>query len=331
MKKKNNFLKAILIGLALGVVLIFVHAYRNDLERYVLKFVNKHFGDGNVLKKNEYYRDYNFSFVQNTNDFEPNNYQDIVNIFYTVINSGSDFYTFTCPKEYNRCIEDVKILANDQLTLSTINNFVHPYNSFKHIETQYNSYGDVTITLSRTYNKEDIERINTKIDELFNELTSSLSNNYEKIRAIHDYIINNSVYDVERVENNNLESDYAPLYKSDIAYGPLLQGYGICGGYSDAMQLFLEKLGVKNFKVSSEDHVWNAAYLDNVWYNLDLTWDDPVTYDGSNVLEHTYFLISTIDLITNDKDGKHNFDHTIYKELQMIPNNESNVQARKSI
>ena len=31
-------------------------------------------------------------------------------------------------------------------------------------------------------------------------------------------------------------------YHSDIAYGPLVEGYAICGGYADTMKLFLDKL-----------------------------------------------------------------------------------------
>lgn len=105
----------------------------------------------------------------------------------------------------------------------------------------------------------------------------------KNITLAHDYIINNSKYDTDRSDLDIVN------YKSDIAYGPLLQGYGICGGYTDAMQLFLEKLGVKSYRVSSEKHIWNAVNLNDNWYNLDLTWDDPVVSDGSDALEYNFF------------------------------------------
>ena len=114
----------------------------------------------------------------------------------------------------------------------------------------------------------------------------------------------------------SLRSDYnITTYRSDIAYGPLLQGYGICGGYADAMELFLEKMGIINYKISSDQHVWNAVYLDQKWYHLDLTWDDPVTTNGENYLEHTFFMIDTPTLLATEL-SEHNFNQSIYSELK---------------
>ena len=264
-----------------------------------------------VLTKNEYFREYDFEYVQNTVNFEPMNSQDIMNIFYTVINSGMDSFTFYCPEEYENCTNDIKDLANDQVKLSHINNYVHPYNSFKHIETQYSSIGEVTITVSRSYNNEEIEAVNAKVEQIYNTIINESSTDIEKIRVIHDYIINNSKYDSDRSDRNIIN------YKSDIAYGPLLQGWGICGGYSDAMELFLEKIGIKSYRVSSESHVWNAVYLDGSWYHLDLTWDDPVTSNNTDLLQHDYFLITTTQLLGKELT-EHNFDENIYLELKRI-------------
>ena len=53
-----------------------------------------------------------------------------------------------------------------------------------------------------------------------------------------------------------------------------------------------------------------------MWYHLDLTWDDPVTSSGVDLLEYDYFLIDTIKLISNGR-VEHNFDHTVYTEMKM--------------
>ena len=81
------------------------------------------------------------------------------------------------------------------------------------------------------------------------------------------------------------------------------------------MELFLERMGIKNFKVASTDHVWNAVLLDNVWYNLDLTWDDPVVSDGSDFLDDSYFLINTEKLLQLDT-SQHTFNIENYTELK---------------
>ena len=258
---------------------------------------------------NEYYRPYDFDFVQNTTNFSPHDKQDIYNIYYTVINAGKDSFTFYCPTDYEECLLDVQDLANNQDTLSDINNFVHPFNGFAHIATEYDSLGKVTITIQKTYSPEEIAEINDKVDILATQLYKENLSYVENIRNIHDYIINNTKYDSGR-------SDYGDeTYKSDTAFGPLFQGYAICGGYTDLMELFLERMNVKSYKVSSDMHVWNAVFLDNTWYHLDLTWDDPVSDDGYDYLQHNYFMINTDTLLQQEQE-EHNFNLDCYSEFK---------------
>ena len=296
----------------LGLIFIFIGLFlmkKDDIFTIFNDYVLKENKVVTIGEKNEYYRDYDFNFVKNTNNFSPSNYQDILDIYYTVINAGKSNFTFYCPKEYTSCIDDIKTLANDQNTLSDINNYVHPYNGFSHIESEYDSLGRVTINIVRNYTEEDINLINKKIDELMPQLTSNYNSLETNIKNVHDYIINNARYDSARSDNNVL------TYKSDTAYGPLFQGYAICGGYTDLMQLFLERLNVKNFRVSSDNHIWNVLYINNTWKHLDLTWDDPVASDGKDYLEYNYFLIDTNQLLTLEQT-QHNFNLEHYTELK---------------
>ena len=284
--------------------------YHQDLQKAYYSILRSFRDDTSTLEnKNEYYRDYDFNFVQTTEDFSPDSRQDILNIFYTAINSGIKDFTFYCPDTYTECLNEVENLANNQEMLSDINNFVHPYNGFYHIETQYDSLGKVEIHIQKSYSDEQIMEINNKVEELSAQLIIPGDTDTNNILRIHDYIINHSIYDSAR-------SDYGDTtYQSDIAYGPLLQGYGICGGYTDAMQLFLEKLGIKNYKVSSDEHVWNAVFVNNQWLHLDLTWDDPVTPTKENILDHNFFLINTNNLIATEQT-EHQFNTDVYSELK---------------
>ena len=278
----------------------------------ITSLVSDYFTGGNkeiVINKNEYYRDYDFTFVQNTNDFRPKNKQDLLNVYYTIINSGESSFTFYCTREYPDCISEVQSIANNQSILSDINNYVHPLNGFSNIETEYDSLGRVTVTIEKSYSKEEIDMINEKVDLLSETLIKDNDSIYNNILRVHDYIINNTIYDSDRSDYNIIK------YKSDIAYGPLFEGYAICGGYTDLMELFLERMGIVSFKVSSDQHIWNAVYYNDNWLNLDLTWDDPVADDGKNYLEHNFFLISTTKLQSIEKT-EHYFDFDVYKELK---------------
>lgn len=301
--------KLIILGITLIIIGV-LFFYQQDLQKLYYSALRS-FRDEttNLENKNEYYRNYDFNFVQNTTNLSPTTTQDILNIFYTAINSGVEDFTFYCPEEYTQCINEVKKLANNQELLSHINNFVHPYNGFNHIETQYDSLGKVSIHVDKSYSKEEIGEISKKVDEVSKQLIVETDSQINNIRRIHDYIINQSIYDSDRSDYN------MTTYKSDIAYGPLIQGYGICGGYTDAMQLFLEKLNIKNYKISSKQHVWNAVYINNQWLHLDLTWDDPVTSTGENILDHKFFLIDTNTLLTLEQT-EHQFNTNIYQELK---------------
>ena len=248
-----------------------------------------------------------YGFVQSTNKFVPKERQDIINIIYTVLNSGWDTFTFYCPKEYETCVDDVTRITNDNELLSNINNFVHPFNSFKTIETNYTTSGEVTFVIHKLYNNEMIEELNKKVDEIYYNNIDINMNDTDKIKAIHNYIINNSKYDSEKlslVKRNN----------SNNAYGILIDGYGICSGYTDAMALFLNKMNIQNIKVSSDKHIWNLVYIDGDWMNLDLTFDDPVYDPPQDVLRHDYFLVDSDTMIKQDDTNQHNYDKNVFIE-----------------
>ena len=296
----------------LGILLILLGITYSEKEN-IIKTYNKMFmeiekNEVKLGKVNKYYRNYDFQFVQNTTNFTPKNKQDILNIYYTVINAGKNKFTFYCPTEYEECLDEIDYLANDQTILSHINNYVHPFNGFKNVETEYDSLGKVTININKSYTKEDIAEIEDKINKIENEVIKKDNKLEDNIKNIHDYIINHSKYDSDRSDRNIVN------YKSDLAYGPLIEGYGLCGGYTDAMELFLERLNVRSYKISSENHVWNAVYLDNSWKHLDLTWDDPVTNTGQDLLDHNFFLIDT-NKLQELGTGQHSFDLSVYKEF----------------
>ncbi len=96
----------------------------------------------------------------------------------------------------------------------------------------------------------------------------------------------------------------------------MFEGYAICSGYTDAMALVLDRLGLNNFKVASTTHVWNAVKLNNQWLHLDLTWDDPVSQDTQkDNLLHKFYLINTPTLEEFDIVD-HAFNKSFYIELK---------------
>ena len=292
---------------AIGILSIFIVTYINFYPDKVKDLIDKYIYKKEyiIAKANDYYLENNYEYLQNYTD-DVKNKDELLNYIYYVINTGSDYADGECAKEYANCVKDLSTLANDEAKLSLINNFVHPYNSFKTISFTYNERGEFSLIIEHMYSDEEITEINYVVENKVNELINDTMSSEDKIKTIHDYIINTTEYDTLKTKNINDET-----YKSNTAYGVLIQGYGICSGYSDAISIFLNKLGIKNYKISNDTHIWNLIYLNGVWVHLDATWDDPISEFNEN--RDTYFLIDYDELLELD-DDTHYFDKTIYKE-----------------
>jgi len=257
-----------------------------------------------ISSPNDYTKDYDFKFVQMSNKYIPYSYQGLLNIIFSTLNNGWETFTFYCPDEYTNCYEDVSKLSKDTTLLSNINNFVHPYNNYSKISISNSNTGEVTIKVTKTYTEKDIDKINKGVDEIItNELTNDMSVE-DKILKIHDYIINNTRYDVDKLNKDSYN-----------ALGPLFNGKAVCSGYSDLLAIFLTKFGIKNYKVASDTHVWNVIYINDEWLHIDLTWDDPIILNSEvDTLSHQFYMITTKKLLEYNTSD-HTFDATIYQEL----------------
>lgn len=291
----------------LGILSIILVSIVNFYPDKVRSFIDEHIlkKEYIIAKANDYYLDNDYTYLKNYTD-DVSNKEELLNYIYYVINTGSTYADGECTKEYTNCTKDLNEIANDEKKLSLINNFVHPFNSFKTISFTYNDQGRFSLIIEHIYTEEEITKINYIVDNKIKELIIDTMTNEEKVKIIHDYIIDNTTYDTLKTENIHDDT-----YKSNTAYGVLIQGYGICSGYSDAISIFLNKLNIKNYKISNDTHIWNLIYLNGVWSHLDATWDDPISKFNEN--RDTYFLINYDELVSLD-DNTHSFDKTIYRE-----------------
>ncbi|MBR1717791.1 MAG: hypothetical protein IJ715_00810 [Bacilli bacterium] len=308
-----KIIKDFIISIFLITIIYCLFNYSNQIMQYVM--INIVYR-GEVLDKieNVYFKQNDYGYVQLTDNYHPKNKQDILNLFYTALNKGYDELTFYCAVEYESCIEDVNDIAASETVLSYINNFVSTYNSYNKIYINVNNFGRINVSINKIYNDDEIKKINEKIDLVYNEIINDKMSDLDKIKAVHDYIINHTVYDEERANEikNNIESN--EIHSSNTAFGPLFTGKAICGGYTDTMALFLDKMGLPNIKVSSKNHIWNAVYLNGKWLHLDLTWDDPVVINGPNTLTYNYYLLTSEEL-SNKADNQHSYDLNVFSEL----------------
>lgn len=256
---------------------------------------------------NTYSYNNNYLYVQKSTNFIPYSKQDIMNIFYSILDNGYESFTFYCPSEYVSCLKDVEEISNNQTVMTDIGNFVHPYNNFTNLKVVTDSLGEVDVLVTKMYDSTQVRIINDKIDKILQETITDDMALEDKILAIHDYIINFASYDEEDKSTN-----------SGNAYGALIEGTSKCAGYADALSIILARLNVKNYKVASKEHVWNALYLNDKWTQIDLTWDDPIVQNGATItdnIRHKFYMIDTPTLLSYDTK-EHSFDDKVYIEMR---------------
>ena len=113
---------------------------------------------------------------------------------------------------------------------------------------------------------------------------------------LHDYLASHIAYAQSELMSGALYQD-KNIYN---AYGALVGGRAVCQGYAEAYQLLLQKCGIPCAIVSSSamNHAWNQVFVNEQWYHVDVTWDDPIMNQEGRVL-HKYFLASD-DEMKND-------------------------------
>lgn len=293
MKKIKNILYTILLMLIVYFVYINLDDITKDLKALI---VSKN--DLVIKEPNSYKVDYTFENFNYKISYVPYNKEELIDIYFNVLNNGYNEFTFYCPKEYKNCTKDVESIGNDSKLMSNINNYVHPYNSFKTIKTKVSSNNEITLEIQKKYSEEKINKINELVNIVISELDLNNIDDLTKIERIHNYILNHTVYD-KNTNNFDINS----------AYGSLIEGHAVCSGYADAFSIFMNIYKIPNIRVSSENHLWNLVYINGKWLHIDLTWDD----SENNKYDNNYFLITKEKLFSLDTK-EHNFDESFFIE-----------------
>ncbi|MCI6581043.1 MAG: hypothetical protein MSH15_03500 [Oscillospiraceae bacterium] len=140
--------------------------------------------------------------------------------------------------------------------------------------------------------KEQSDLVEKNISEIILHIDSSW-NDFDKIKYVHDYIIDNTVYDsigADKIQQNE-DGGFC-----SSAYGCLIEGKAVCQGYADAFKMIMDRIGIESGIVSGiterGKHAWNYVKADGEYYWIDLTWDDPVTETGDDIRRYDYFMLN---------------------------------------
>lgn len=181
-----------------------------------------------------------------------------------------------------------EVMSQDDYLHYTIEKYSYVYEGFE---------GDVTISFQVQYaeTKEQSDYVTSRVDEILSLIITDGMDEYQKEKAIHDYIVLNVEYDTSYTENS--------------AYAALTKGKTVCQGYSLLAYKMLNRAGIETRIVEGNAkgglHLWNLVNLEGKWYHLDCTWDDPVS-NRDGYISYRFFNLTDEQISVDHKMLKSN-------------------------
>ena len=143
----------------------------------------------------------------------------------------------------------------------------------------------------------DKERMQAAIDEVVEAFLGDVDpalSEYEVVRAVYEYIILTTMYNLDAPDHQNI-------------YSVFVNRESVCAGFSRAAQLLLNRLGIFATYVTGfayvpgvsdapVPHAWNLVRVYGEYYYLDVTWGSPNFQDGSELghsgIVYDYLLVN---------------------------------------
>lgn len=198
------------------------------------------------------------------------------------------------------------------------------YTAFIDTGREANAYFENGFT-TETAVRDAVDAFNVKVDAIVSEaLEAQKKDTYSEkdvflARYVSKYLVNNVKYDSDSYENRN-NANYIAAANISTAYGGIVEGKAVCGGYSTAYKVIMDKLGIPCITVNGYSkqryngdnpddnvyHMWNYVWLadpaeasakattfaatdgsaDGEWYSVDSTWNKAVLNASADAEQH---------------------------------------------
>ncbi|MBQ6529901.1 MAG: hypothetical protein IJI39_03120, partial [Clostridia bacterium] len=136
---------------------------------------------------------------------------------------------------------------------------------------------------------DEIRKAQEVIADEINNITSGTEGmtDLQKALYVHDYITVNYDYDTRVYSDEEGVDGNRTLDKM------IKEKTGVCQGYTYLYMTAMRKLGIECAPVPSDalNHIWNKVKIEGEWYNVDVTYDDPISSNSISI-SHDYFLVN---------------------------------------
>ena len=141
--------------------------------------------------------------------------------------------------------------------------------------------------------REETERHCDEFIRIAGELLGSIktaNGSGETSGAVYDLLVSHAAYTQEALYDPSLVNEHT-------AYGAIVLKSAVCDGYALAYKYLMNRCGIECIvipgTVNGAAHVWNTAFWDGAWHEMDITWD------ASNGSGRHYFDLTTKEMETD--------------------------------
>lgn len=250
--------------------------FYNQLNSYSKIIYEKLLSNKENMKTGTYKLQFGESF---NNLLEQENGADLLQDYYqsaveTYLNDNPDVFYLDPTKMY------INIKTIKKVFYTTYDVYIDSGKMSNYLSNEFTSKQEIHVAE---------EKIKNEVDKVIKKIDGGAE--YDKILMIHDYIVNNCSFD-ESLQKDNVYN----------MYGAIVNKEAVCEGYTKAFKYFMDKVGIEcvvvigtatNSENNTESHAWNYINLNNKWYAIDVTWDDPIVRGHGfvgNDIKYKYFL-----------------------------------------
>lgn len=181
------------------------------------------------------------------------------------------------------------------------------YFDFNNTRYTYSNYTYIVSKISFVYTM-DRSTVNEKrkiINDAAAAVLYGIDDNWSdtlKALYIHDMLCVNYQYDNTLFTDEGNENHHMLEMIED--------GAGVCQAYTEMYLYLLRLCGIDSYMMMSieDNHSWNVVKIDNRWYHVDVTHDDPIvdryaSLDYIGRASHEFFLLSDTEIDNGSHDN----------------------------
>lgn len=155
-------------------------------------------------------------------------------------------------------------------------------------------------------------QLQTAAQQILDQTINPNQSDYDRVRALHDYLKSNLEYDAELAGSQQINDSRVAEIHSVV--GGLLHHKCVCEGFAKSMKYLCDKIGLECWVVhgsassalGSGPHAWNIVRIGGYYHHVDVTWDHQYS-DSELIPNYGYLNLSDEEIARDHTWNKNNF------------------------